>query len=126
MEARLVAHLAEVEARRLHLVIGCSSLYDYCRKRLGLSDYEAFVRIAAARVARECPVVFGMLERRELHLTAICEVRDFLTTENHHQLRAPTSRRAAENSGSRIGWPRRAARGARHALAYSPNEYSKR
>jgi len=83
LEARVIAHLAEVELRRLHLLAGCSSLYDYCRKRLGLSDYEAFVRIAAARVAHKYPVVFGMLDRRELHLTAICEVREFLTPENH-------------------------------------------
>ena len=86
VEARIVAHLAEVEARRLHLLAGYSSLYDYCRKRLGLSDYEAFIRIAAARVARKYPVVFEMLERRALHLTAICEVREFLTTENHREL----------------------------------------
>ena len=78
--------LISVEARRLHLLAGCSSLYDYCRKRLLLSDYEAFVRIAAARVARKYLVVFEMLERRELHLTAICEVRDFLTAENHAEL----------------------------------------
>ncbi len=74
LEARVVAHLAEVEERRLHLLAGYSSLYDYCRKRLALSDYEAFARIAAARVARRYPIVFGMLERRKLHLTAICEV----------------------------------------------------
>ncbi len=91
VEARVVAHLAEVEARRLHFLAGCSSLYDYCRKRLGLSDYEAFTRIAVARVARKFPVVFGMLERRELHLTAICEVREFLTVENHRQLLAAVS-----------------------------------
>jgi HNH endonuclease len=86
VEARIVAHLAEVEARRLHLLAGYSSLYDYCRKRLALSDYEAFLRIAAARVAREYPIVFEMLDRRELHLTAICEVREFLTAENHREL----------------------------------------
>jgi len=36
--ARMVAHLAEVEERRLHLKIGCSSLFDYCRSRLGFSE----------------------------------------------------------------------------------------
>ena len=91
LEARVVAHLAEVDARRLHLTVGCSSLYDYCRKRLGLSDYEAFARIAAARVARKYPLVFEMLERRQLHLTAICEVREFLTAENHRELLADVS-----------------------------------
>ena len=93
VEARIIAHLAEVETRRLHLLAGCSSLYDYCHKRLGLSDYEAFTRIAAARVARSYPLVFEMLERRELHLTAVCEVRDFLTPENHRELLADVSGR---------------------------------
>ena len=86
VEARIVAHLAEVEKRRLHLLAGYPSLYDYCRKRLGLSEFEAFTRIAAARVAGKYPVVFEMLERRQLHLTAICEVREFLTVENHREL----------------------------------------
>jgi hypothetical protein len=58
LEARIVAHLAELEERRVHLLAGYSSLYDYCRKRLALSDYEAFARIAAARAARKYPVNF--------------------------------------------------------------------
>lgn len=86
LEARLVAHLAELDARRLHLRAGYSSLYDYCRKRLGLSDFEAFSRIAAARVARQFPVVLEMLERREVTLTTLCEIREFLSTENHRDL----------------------------------------
>jgi len=86
LEARIIAHLAEVEERRLHLLAGYSSLYDYCRKRLRLSDYEAFARIAAARAAWKYPVIFELLEQRTLHLTAICEVREFLTPENHREL----------------------------------------
>ena len=85
VEARVVAHLAEVEARRVHPLVGCSSLYDYCRRRLGLSDYEAFVRIAAARVARKFPIVFEMLDRRKLHLTAICEVREGAWRPRQHR-----------------------------------------
>lgn len=91
LEARIVAHLAEIEMRRLHLRAGYSSLYDYCRKRLALSDYEAFARIAAARAARKYPVIFELLEQRKLHLTAICEVRAFLTPENHQELLAEVS-----------------------------------
>jgi 5-methylcytosine-specific restriction endonuclease McrA len=91
LEARIVAHLAELEERRLHLLAGYSSLYDYCRKRLALSDYEAFARIAAARAARKYPVIFELLEQRKLHLTAICEVREFLTPENHRELLAEVS-----------------------------------
>jgi hypothetical protein len=85
-EARIVAHLAEVDARKLHLAMGSSSLFDYCLKRLGLSNNEAFHRITAARLARRFPVIFEMLERRDVHLTAVCLLRDHLTPENHAEL----------------------------------------
>jgi hypothetical protein len=42
-EARIIAHLAAVEERRLHLEAGSSSLFDYCLHRLGLS--ESWLRI---------------------------------------------------------------------------------
>jgi hypothetical protein len=87
-EARIVAHLAEVDARKLHLAMGASSLFDYCLTRLELSNNEAFHRITAARLARRFPVIFGMLERRELHLTAVCLLRDHLTPDNHAELLA--------------------------------------
>jgi hypothetical protein len=93
LEARIVAHLAEVEARRIHLLAGRSSMYEYCQKNLGLSEYEAFCRIAAARVAAAYPIVFGMLERRELHLTAVVEVREFLTEANHRELLGEVSKK---------------------------------
>jgi hypothetical protein len=87
-DARIVAHLAEVDARKLHLALGASSLFDYCLTRLRLSNNEAFHRITAARLARRFPVIFEMLERRELHLTAVCLLRDHLTPENHAELLA--------------------------------------
>ena len=85
-EARIVAHLAEVDTRKLHLSMGSSSLFDYCLKRLGLSNNEAFHRITAARLGRRFPVIFEMLERREVHLTAVCLLRDHLTEQNHAEL----------------------------------------
>jgi hypothetical protein len=84
-EARIVAHLAEVDARRLHLKHE-PSLFQYCQSRLGLSDNQAYYRIAAARVARKFPVVFGMLERREIHLTNLAPLSKYLTEENHIEL----------------------------------------
>jgi len=85
-EAQIVAHLAEVDARKLHLTMGASSLFDYCLSNLGLSNNEAFHRITAARLARRFPVVFELLERRDVHLTAVCLLRDYLTPENHRDL----------------------------------------
>jgi len=85
-EARIVAHLAEVDARKLHLTMGATSLFDYCLSKLGLSNNEAFHRITAARLARRFPVIFELLERRDVHLTAVCLLRDYLTSENHAEV----------------------------------------
>ena len=87
-EARILAHLAAVEERRLHLEAGSSSLFDYFCKRLALSENEAFHRITAARLARRFPDIFGLIERRAIHLTAVCLLRDYLTPDNHRQLLA--------------------------------------
>ncbi len=85
-EARIIAHLAEVEQRKLHLEEGSESLYDYCTRVLHLSNSEAFHRITAARVARQFPIVFSLIDQRQLHLTAVCLLRDYLTAENHREL----------------------------------------
>ena len=85
-EARIVAHLAEVDARRLHLKRASPSLFEYCQKQLGLSDCQAYYRIVAARVGQKFPVVFELLERRQIHLTNIAPLAKHLTTENHLEL----------------------------------------
>lgn len=85
-EARIVAHIAEVDRRRLYLKEGFSSLYKYCKVRLGLSESEAFYRMTAAAIARKYPIAFGLLEQRKIHLSGLCKLRDFLTRANHLDL----------------------------------------
>ena len=94
-EARIVAHLAELDARRLHL-LGGRSLFRYCQECLGLSQNEAFYRIQAARLAQRFPVIFELLERRQVHLTALALVRDFITAENHAELLRDVSGKTKE------------------------------
>lgn len=89
-EARIVAHLAELDARQLPLLRG-QSLWDYCLTTLGLSESEAFYRIGAARLGRRFPLVFQLLERREIHLTALVLLNKYLTDENHAELLAEAS-----------------------------------
>jgi hypothetical protein len=89
--AQVLAHLAEVEARKLHLRIGCSSLYDYCLRHLALSEGEAFRRMTGARVARRFPRILRMIENGDLHLSALCALRDCLTAQNHEQLLSEAS-----------------------------------
>jgi hypothetical protein len=82
-----VAHLAEVDARRLHLLRG-RSLFEYCQVCLGFSESEAWYRICAARMGRKFPLVFALLETREIHLTAVALIAKYLTEENHRELLA--------------------------------------
>ncbi|HXK19504.1 MAG TPA: HNH endonuclease signature motif containing protein [Polyangiaceae bacterium] len=106
-EARIVAHLAEVDARRLHLH-GAPSLFQYCLVDLGFSESEAWYRISAARAGRKFPLVFELLEKRELHLTAVALLSKYLTEENHGELlaeaRGQTKQQILENLARR--WPR--------------------
>ena len=86
--ARLIAALAEVDARRLYLGQGCSSLFTYCIQVLHLSEHAAYGRIEAARVARRFPAVFDLLSDGSLHLTAVSLLTPHLTVDNHAALLA--------------------------------------
>jgi len=84
--ANLVAHLAELDARRLYLSEGCSSLFVYCTQILHLSEHAAFNRIEAARAARKFPVILALLASGALHLAAVRLLAPHLTAENHAEL----------------------------------------
>ncbi len=84
--ARMVVHLGEVEERRLHLKAACSSMFDYCVRRLGMSEGAAFRRIAAARLTRKFPCLLPRIERGDIHLTALVLIRDLLTESNVDEL----------------------------------------
>ena len=86
--ASLIAALAELDARRLYLGEGCSSLFTYCTQVLHLSEHVAYLRIEAARAARQWPVVLGQLADGALHLTAISLLAPHLTEGNHRQVLA--------------------------------------
>jgi hypothetical protein len=81
--AALLVHLAEVEARGLHRLRACSSLYAYCIYELRLSEDAAFRRVSAARLVKQFPALLGAIERGELHLTGVLLLGPHLTAENH-------------------------------------------
>lgn len=80
--ARLVAHLVEIDRRRLYLPAGHSSMYWYCREGLGYSEDAAFNRAAAARVARRYPAAIDMLSDGRLSLTALKLLAPVLKDDN--------------------------------------------
>ena len=86
--ACVIAHLAEMDTRDIHLRAGYPRLYDYCVKVLHLSEWEAWNRIEAGRVARRFPILFDMLEEGSIHLSGIKLLGPHLTDENHGQVLA--------------------------------------
>ena len=84
--AHLVAHLAEMDTRDVHLREGYESLYVYCRDALGLSEGESYNRIEVARAARRFPVILEMLAAGAVNLTAARLLAPHLTPANHREV----------------------------------------
>jgi hypothetical protein len=104
----LVAHLAELDTRDLHLRAGYGSLFVYCRDALALSEHEAYNRIEAARAARRFPAILEMLEQGSVNLTSVRLLAPHLTRENHRDvLESARGKRRAQVEEIVAGlWPR--------------------
>jgi HNH endonuclease len=79
---QLIALLAEMDARRLYLAEGYSSLFVYCTQCLHLSEHAAYGRIEASRAARKFPIVLELLTDGSITLTTVCLLASHLTVEN--------------------------------------------
>jgi hypothetical protein len=83
LNARLVAHLGEVDGRSLAQREGFPSTFVYAREVLGMSEGEAYLRIEAARIARRFPLVLELLFAGRVNLTTVVLVGRHLTEQNH-------------------------------------------
>src|SRR5438046_1990436 len=83
--AALLAHLAEVDERRLYLPLAFSSMYDYCVRELHMSEDTAFKRIRVARTARRFPAIFPALADGRLNLNAVLLLTPNLTPETRSE-----------------------------------------
>ena len=86
VEAELIAHIAEVDARRLYREQAASSMFVYCTDVLHFSEQEAYLRIGVARAARQHHVLLDMLADGRMHLSGICKLAPHLTAENRDAL----------------------------------------
>jgi len=84
--AALLAHLAEVDARKLYLPAGYPSMHAYCVGELRLSEDAANKRIRLARKAREVPAIFAAIGDGRLHLSGAALLASYLTLENSEEL----------------------------------------
>lgn len=81
--AQVIALLMELDARRLYLGEGYSSLFLYCTQVLHLSEHATYGRIEAARAARRFPVILDLLADASITLTTVTLLASELTPENH-------------------------------------------
>ena len=101
----LLAHLAELDRRKLHRGLGCGKLFGYCTEILKFSEAAAWNRIVAARAARQFPVILEMLADGRLNLTTIRVLSPHLTSENHCAVLAEAcglARRNVEKIAARL------------------------
>ncbi len=92
----LLAHLAELDERRLYLDLGFTSLFANCTEALGFCKSSAGRRIAVARVCRKYPEAFGRVARGELQLSVLSLLGPHLSPENAAELMAACSHRSCE------------------------------
>jgi hypothetical protein len=88
VESELVAHIGEVDARKLYVKKAASSMFVYCTEMLNLSEPEAYLRITVARASRKHPMLLEMLADGRLHLTGIAKLAQHLTEDNCDELLA--------------------------------------
>jgi hypothetical protein len=86
--ADIVAHLAELDARRAYLARGYGSLFQYCLDALRLSDDETCRRIEAARLVQGFPVILEWLASGRVTLSSLALLKPHLTAANHAELLA--------------------------------------
>src|SRR5258706_35542 len=95
--ANLIAHLAEVDLRRLYLPAGYPSMHAFCVERLRFSDDAAYRRIRAARAARQFPAFFTAVSDGRLNLAVVSLIAPHLTYGNVDALiEAGTHKRKVE------------------------------
>jgi 5-methylcytosine-specific restriction endonuclease McrA len=89
--AELLAHIAEVDERKLYLPAGYPSMFSYCVTEFRFSEDEACKRIAAARAARRFPAIFDAIAEGRMNLSGVVMLAPHLTPQNAGELLAEAS-----------------------------------
>ncbi len=66
----IIAHLAEIETRKLYCDLMYHSLYDYCTEELGYTNDQAYRRISAMRLSKQLPQIKTKLENGSISLSS--------------------------------------------------------
>ena len=98
LSARLLVHLGEVDARGLYREYAFASMFVYCVDELHMSEAQAYLRIQAARLGRQFPLIVQLFAKGSLHLTAIKLLGPHLTPDNYAQVLERRARRARSSA----------------------------
>ncbi len=86
--AVILAHIAEVDLRRLYLPAAYSSMYAYCVGALKLAEGAAYRRVRSARAARRFPQLYDEIASGRLNLTTLSMLAPHLRQETLDELLA--------------------------------------
>jgi hypothetical protein len=92
--AELLAHLAEVDARKLYLGAAFPTMHDWCVRELHMSEASAYKRVRAAQAAHRFPVIFEAVADGRLHLSAVVMLKPHLTEETVAELVAAATHKS--------------------------------
>ena len=92
--AELLAYVGEVQARKLFVPAGYSSMYSYCVHELHMSEDMAWKRTRVARLARRFPRILGMIAEGRLHLTAVVKLLPYRMAPDFEQLLEAAARKS--------------------------------
>ena len=84
--AMLIAHIAEMSRRKAELECGYKSLFDYCMRRLHLSEGSVALRLQVANVCRRFPQLLVSLAENRLSLTVAGKIAPHLCEDNVEKL----------------------------------------
>jgi 5-methylcytosine-specific restriction endonuclease McrA len=94
--AKLLAHIGEVQARKLYREAAQPHMHAYCVNVLHFSEDAAWKRIHVAGVARRIPALLDAIAEGRLHLTGACEIAAHLTPENAEKVLADVTHKTRE------------------------------
>ena len=80
--AGLIAHLAEMSTRKTALKLGYKNLFDYCSRRLNLSEGAIPARVHVAKVCRRFPQILVALAEGRVSLTVAALIAPHVNDDN--------------------------------------------
>ena len=80
--AEVIAHIAEISRRKWALAEGYRNTFEYCVRKLGLSEGSVALRIQVANVSRRFPQVLEALSENRISLTVAGRLAPHLREDN--------------------------------------------